>query len=65
MQRRSRSAKPVKDGREQLELAHDAILDGSVGKIQIRYRWQDSLWIDTLERKDDVFRLVRIVHVAS
>ena len=65
MQRRARSATPAKDGRDQLELAHNAILDGSVGKIQIRYRWQDSLWIDTLERKDDVFRLVRIVHVAS
>ena len=65
MQRRSRSAPPDKNGRERLELAHHAILDGSVAKIQIRYRWQDGLWIDTLEKQEDGYRLVRIVHAAS
>lgn len=51
--------------KEKLELARIAFLDGSVAKIQIRYRWQDALWIDTLERKEKGFRLLRIVHAAA
>ena len=65
IQRRSHSATTANDGRERLELANKAILDGSVEKIQIRYRWQDGLWIDTLEKTDDRYRLVRIVHADS
>jgi hypothetical protein len=30
--------------------------------MQIRYRWQSSHWIDTLERRDAGIRLVRITH---
>lgn len=47
---------------EKLELARVAFLDGSLAKVQIRYRWQDRLWIDTLERNETGFRLLRIVH---
>lgn len=51
--------------KEKLELARMALLDGSVAKIQVRYRWQDALWIDTLERNEKGFRLLRIVHAAA
>lgn len=48
--------------KEQLQLAHSALLSGSVPRIQIRYRWQDSLWIDTLSSSGGEFELVRIAH---
>ena len=38
------------------------LLAGEVSRLQIRYRWQDALWIDTLECTADGFRLVRIGH---
>ena len=47
---------------EQLTLAKESLLSASVPRVQIRYRWQDSAWIDTLESKPDGFRLVRINH---
>ena len=47
---------------EQLRTARDTLLSGSVPRIQIRYHWQEANWIDTLERRDNGVRLVRITH---
>lgn len=48
-----------------LEQAQTALLSGSVQRVQIRYRWKNSLWIDTLKSEADGFHLVRIAHQSS
>ncbi len=48
--------------REQLLAAAAALQSGQVNRIQIRYRWDGAQWIDTLERRGESFRLVRIRH---
>ena len=67
MQRSSREA-PVNvtnaDTAKNLQLARAALLNGVIARIQIRYRWQDTLWIDTLESKPDGYRIVRIAHTS-
>lgn len=50
---------------EQLELAKLALVTGTVPRLQIRYRWDGSLWIDTLKTQPDGFHLVRILHAGS
>jgi hypothetical protein len=45
-----------------LAAAKEAFLGGNVKRLQIRYRWQDALWIDTLEQQGSATRLVRISH---
>ena len=50
---------------EQLRMAEDSLLSGSIPRVQIRYHWQDANWIDTLERRDDGVRLIRIAHNAA
>lgn len=65
MQRSARSqrATPAKaTTAEQLHAAQDSLLSGSVPRVQIRYHWQAANWIDTLERREDGVRLVRITH---
>ena len=47
---------------DRLELAKTALLSGAVPRLQIRYRWQNQQWIDTLKRDADRFH---IVHKAS
>ena len=47
---------------EQLEFAKNALLSGMVPRVQIRYRWQDALWIDTLTGAETGFKLIRIQH---
>ena len=47
---------------QSLSVARSALLGGDLPRIQIRYRWQGSLWIDTLESRPDGYRLVRIAH---
>lgn len=47
---------------EQLRTAQDTLLSGTVPRLQIRYHWQEANWIDTLERRDEGVRLIRIVH---
>ncbi len=47
---------------EQLRTAQESLLSGNVPRVQIRYHWQDSNWIDTLEARDRGIRLVRIAH---
>jgi hypothetical protein len=47
---------------EQLGTAQQRLLAGAIARVQIRYRWDDSHWIDTLERRDSGIRLVRIAH---
>ncbi|MBL8815098.1 MAG: hypothetical protein JNL58_03630 [Planctomyces sp.] len=47
---------------EQLRLAQSTLLTGTIPRVQIRYAWQSVNWIDTLERRDDGIRLVRIKH---
>jgi hypothetical protein len=47
---------------EQLGTAQQSLIAGAIARVQIRYRWDDSQWIDTLERRDSGIRLVRIVH---
>ncbi len=51
-------AKSVDD----LAMAKDALLTGRTPRVQIRYRWQGVLWIDTLTHQPDGYRIVRIVH---
>lgn len=45
-----------------LQIARTSLLSGKIPRVQIRYRWQDSLWIDTLEAKPEGFRIIRIAH---
>ena len=47
---------------EQLAAARAALLDGTVRQLQIRYCWQETLWIDTLKTESDGYHLVRIAH---
>jgi len=47
---------------EQLRTAKDALLSSTLPRVQIRYHWQAMNWIDTLERRDDGVRLIRIAH---
>ncbi len=47
-----------------LQLACDAVLSGQVPRVQIRYKFAGADWIDTVERQESSFRLVRIVHTA-
>ncbi len=46
----------------QMGAARGWLLQGEIKRIQIRYRWQDAFWIDTLESRESGFRLVRIQH---
>ncbi|NQV25522.1 MAG: hypothetical protein HQ518_14275 [Rhodopirellula sp.] len=65
MQRSARSQRAAASKvttEEQLRMAQDALLSGDVPRVQIRYRWQEANWIDTLERRDDGVRLIRIAH---
>lgn len=48
--------------RNKLTLAKDALMSGTIQRVQIRYHWQSAYWIDTLEKKESGFRLVRIAH---
>lgn len=47
---------------EQLRAAQQSLLTGAIARCQIRYSWQGTQWIDTLERRDAGVRLVRIAH---
>lgn len=48
---------------EQLEFAKTSLLNGAIPRVQIRYRWKGSLWIDTLATQGTgLFKLVRIAH---
>lgn len=65
MQRSARSqrATPTKaTSAEQLRAAQESLLAGAVPRVQIRYQWQETHWIDTLQRGTDGVRLVRIAH---
>lgn len=53
------------DDQEKLAQARQALLDGAVPRLQIRYRWQNSLWIDTLKKVPEGFHIVRINHRSS
>lgn len=50
------------DTKTKLEAAKLSLLSGQIPRLQIRYRWQDQNWIDTLKRDTDGFHVVRIVH---
>lgn len=45
-----------------LESAQARLLDGTFRGLQIRYRYDDGLWWDTLIRVPNGFRIVRIRH---
>jgi len=65
MQRSSREARANVaniDTARNLQIAKTLLLSGTIARIQIRYRWQDTLWIDTLESKPDGYRIIRIAH---
>lgn len=47
---------------DQLKTTMISLVAGTIARVQIRYRWEESNWIDTLERSDNGFRLVRIQH---
>lgn len=46
----------------QLEVAQASLLTGKIQRVQVRYRWQESQWIDTLSTQPDGYRLIRIAH---
>lgn len=48
--------------RWQLQASFSALISGGVNRIQVRYRWNGANWIDTLERRGNEFRLVRVCH---
>ena len=50
---------------EQLRAAETTLLSGAIPRVQIRYHWEAVNWIDTLERRDNGIRLVRIKHSPS
>ncbi len=50
------------DTKTQLETAKSSLLSGKIPRLQVRYRWQDQQWIDTLKRETDGFHIVRIAH---
>jgi hypothetical protein len=50
---------------EQLRAAESTLLSGAIPRVQIRYHWEAVNWIDTLERRDDGIRLVRIKHLPA
>lgn len=68
MQRTSRAARADAcntDTTRNLQIAKTSLLSGTIARVQIRYRWQDTLWIDTLESKPDGYRIIRIAHVSK
>lgn len=60
--RSQRASASTATSTEQLRTAQDALLSGTVPRVQIRYSWEETNWIDTLELRDDGVRLVRIAH---
>ena len=46
----------------QLQAARESLLDGNLPRLQLRYRWNDAQWIDTLKQVPEGFHLVRIAH---
>jgi hypothetical protein len=60
--RSQRAAASTVTTEKQLRLAQATLLSGDVPRVQIRYHWQEANWIDTLERRDDGVRLIRIAH---
>ncbi|APZ93886.1 hypothetical protein [Fuerstiella marisgermanici] len=65
MQRSSRTAQAnvsQADAARNLQVAKTSLLSGGIARVQIRYRWQDTLWIDTLEAKPGGYRIIRIAH---
>lgn len=69
MQKRNASSKKASASRAEdqrhLEFAKDALISGQVARVQIRYKWDQALWIDTLTAVDEGFKLVRIKHHTS
>lgn len=47
---------------QQLHAAQINLLSGLIPRVQIRYHWEAVNWIDTLERRENRIRLVRIKH---
>jgi len=65
MQRSTRTARATgsaANSSENVRTARTSLLSGSITRLQIRYRWQDKSWIDTLETTADGYRLIRIAH---
>ena len=65
MQRMTGVRRANVDTARNLEQAQSALLSGSIQRIQIRYRWKNSLWIDTLKSDANEFHLVRIAHQSN
>lgn len=63
MQKRAApNARANVDASSSLNAAGELFLSGTVKRLQIRYRWQNALWIDTLAQQPDGIRLVRVSH---
>lgn len=60
-----RATAPRTATKQQLAVTQDLLLSGGIPRVQIRYDWQNTHWIDTLENRGDNVRLVRIAHVAA
>lgn len=48
-----------------LEQVGRRLQSGELNRIQIRYLWESQHWIDTIQRQQEGFRLVRIMHAAT
>jgi len=57
---RSGAGGPPRDRKTTLDDARAMTLDGSAAAVQIRYRYQDRDWCDTILRRSGALRLVRI-----
>jgi hypothetical protein len=65
MQRSSRTSNATASraqNSEDLSTAKRALLSGAIRRLQLRYRWENTSWIDTLEMQPAGFRLIRIAH---
>ncbi len=61
-QRARANEKTQSDPVASLAKAKESLLNGATKRVQIRYRWNGSPWIDTLENQSESFRLLRISH---
>ncbi len=61
----ARRADPVAAAAPSLDDAHRAFATGAVGAVQLRYRFGDEEWWDTLVRTSTGVRLIRISHTRA
>ena len=61
----SARAAPTQDAGPALKQAQQNLLNGSLSKIQIRYHFRGTNWIDTIQQRNDGYRIIRIAHAQT